>query len=190
LFMKLFLYLVVLNSKINPYYVSLPHLWKEDYIPERNLTLNTVQNFILPWDKSASQECAELSWYATGIYLQAGCVPYTPPHNHLHPTVSAGNTTNGIHLNNPHILMPFIQSLGFLHFTVLRGNYDLRNGKVCWNFYAYWRNFTYLRCWHSPSSEIPVHVDDHVQQPVLHLSQTSAHYGICNIKKHWGLAWE
>lgn len=61
LFMKLFLWLVVLNSKINPYYVSLPQIQKEDYIPECNLTLNAVQNFILPWDKSASQECAELS---------------------------------------------------------------------------------------------------------------------------------
>lgn len=68
--------------------------------------------------------------------------------------------------------------------------FDLRNGKVCWNFYAHWRHFTYLRCWHSPSSEIPVHVDDHVQQTVLHLSQKAAHYGICNIKKLWGLAWE
>jgi hypothetical protein len=114
---------VVLSSKINPYYVSFPHQWKEDYISECNLTLNTVQNSILPWDKSASQKCAELSWYVTRIYLQAGCGPYIPPHNHLHPTVSARNTTHGIHLNNPHILMPFIQSLGFLHFTVLRGNF-------------------------------------------------------------------
>lgn len=61
--------------------------------------------------------------------------------------------------------------------------FDLRNGKFCWNFYVHWRFFTYLRCWHSPSSETPVHVDDHVQQPVLHLSQIAAHYGICNIKK-------
>jgi hypothetical protein len=47
-------------------------------IPERNLTVNTdVQTFISPWDKSAMHACAELSWYATGIYLQTAGVQYT-----------------------------------------------------------------------------------------------------------------
>jgi len=132
---------VVLNSKINPYYVSLPQIRKEDYIPECNLTLNTVQNFILSWDKSASQEYAELSWYATRIYPQAGCIPYTPPHNHLHPTVSARNTTNCIHLNNPHIFMPFSQSPGFLHFTVLRGNFWSEKWKSLLEFLCSMKTF-------------------------------------------------
>jgi len=66
------------------------------------------------------QNCPDMQ---LGHIPEAGCVPYKLPHNHLHPIVSARNTTNGIHLNNHHILMPFIQSLGFLHFTVLRGNF-------------------------------------------------------------------
>ena len=49
--------------------------------------------------------------------------PYTQPHSNLYPSVSASNTTNWIHLNNPHILRPFNQNLGFLHFTLLRGNF-------------------------------------------------------------------